>query len=249
MAANLADTLIGTAPHANYWLFTTENIYQETPLEMDHWVMAAEFADSVGAHVINTSLSYQTFDNPQDNYTYSDMDGNTTVITKAADIAAAKGILVVAGAGNEGDNPQPHIAAPADGDSVLTVGAVTWQGDYALLSSIGPSFDNRVKPDVMAQGAPTTLIDGTGNFNADFGTSFAAPLIAGLAACMIEAYPSRHSEEIAEYIRESAHLLPLPTILWDTVFLIFRWPLVFLFHNISLKKSSTNSIQTLYKIT
>ncbi|AEV31319.1 subtilisin-like serine protease [Owenweeksia hongkongensis DSM 17368] len=210
MAANLADTMIGTAPDANYWLFTTENIHQETPLEMDHWVMAAEFADSVGAQVINTSLSYQLFDDPQDNYSYSDMDGNTTVITRAADIAASKGILIVAGAGNEGGTSQPHIAAPADGDSVLTVGAVNWQGDYASLSSIGPSFDNRVKPDVMAQGSPTTLIDGTGNFNADFGTSYAAPLVAGLAACLIEAYPSKHSEEIANYIRESAHLYATP---------------------------------------
>lgn len=210
MAANLADTIIGTAPDANYWLFTTENIHQETPLEMDHWVMAAEFADSVGAHVINTSLSYQTFDDPLDNYSYSDMDGNTTVITKAADLAAAKGILVVAGAGNEGESSQPHIAAPADGDSVLTVGAVDWQGAYAPLSSIGPSFDNRVKPDVMAQGYPTTLIDGTGNFSADFGTSYAAPIVAGLAACLIEAYPAKHSEEVANYIRGSAHLHATP---------------------------------------
>ena len=210
MAANLADTIIGTAPDANYWLFTTENIYQETPLEMDHWIMAAEFADSVGAHVINSSLSYQTFDDPQDDYSYSDMDGNTTIITKAADMAASKGILVVASAGNEGGTPQPHIAAPADGDSVLTVGAVNWQGDYASLSSIGPSFDNRVKPDVMAQGSPTTLIDGTGNVNADFGTSYAAPLITGLAACLIEAYPSKHSEEVANYIRKSAHLYTTP---------------------------------------
>jgi hypothetical protein len=210
MAANLADTIIGTAPDANYWLLTTEDIYQETPLEMDNWVMAAEFADSAGAHVINTSLSYQRFDNPQDNYSYSDMDGNTSVITRAADIAASKGILVIASAGNEGDQAQPHIGAPADGDSVLTVGAVSWQSNYALLSSIGPSFDGRVKPDVMAQGSPTTLIDGTGKFNADFGTSFSAPLVAGLAACLIEAYPARHSEEIANYIRQSAHLFSSP---------------------------------------
>lgn len=210
MAANLADTIIGTAPDANYWLFTTENVYQETPLEMDHWVMAAEFADSVGVHVINSSLGYQLFDNPQDDYHYSDMDGNTTIITKAADMAAAKGILVVAAAGNTGDSQQPHIVAPADGDSVLTVGAVSWQGDFASFSSIGPSFDKRVKPDVMAQGSPTTLIDGTGNFNADFGTSYAAPQIAGLVACLMEAYPAKHGEEIADYIRQSAHLHATP---------------------------------------
>lgn len=210
MAANIPDTMVGTAPDANYWLFTTENILQETPLEMDHWVMAAEFADSVGAHVINTSLSYRTFDNPQFDYNYSDMDGNTTIITKGADIAASKGILVVASAGNEGSSAQPHIGAPADGDSVLTVGAVTWQGDYALFSSIGPSADGRVKPDVMAQGSPTTLINHQGQTDINFGTSFSAPIIAGLSACLIEAYPSSHSEEIANYIRQSAHLYTNP---------------------------------------
>lgn len=206
MAAYIKDTIIGAAPHANYWLFTTENIGHEMPIEMDHWVMAAEFADSVGVHVINSSLTYRTFDNPQDDYSYNDMDGNTTVITKAADLAASKGILVVVGAGNEGDTPQPHIGAPADGDSVLAVGAVSWQRNYALFSSRGPSADGRVKPDVVAQGSPTALIDGSGNFNASFGTSFASPLIAGLAACLVEAYPSKHSEEIADYIRQSGHL-------------------------------------------
>ena len=205
MAAHLPDTFIGTAPHANYWLFTTENIMYEKPLEMDYWVMAAEFADSVGVHVINTSLSYRTFDDPQNDYSYSDMDGNTTVITRAADLAASKGILVIASAGNEGDNPEPHIAAPADGDSVLTVGAVTWQGDYASFSSRGPSADGRVKPDVVAQGSPVTMVDGLGQVNIDFGTSYAAPLVAGLAACLVEAYPARHSEEIANLIRQSAH--------------------------------------------
>ncbi len=210
MAANIPDTIVGTAPDANYWLFTSENIFYEAPIEMDYWLMAAEFADSVGVHLISTSLSYRTFDNPLDNYSYNDMDGNTTIITKAADWAASKGILVVASAGNDGDNSKLYIAAPADGDSVLTVGAVTWQGDYASFSSIGPSADGRIKPDVVAQGSPATLIDGLGQVNIDFGTSFSAPIIAGLAACLIEAYPAKHSEELAGFIRQSAHLYANP---------------------------------------
>jgi len=210
MAAMDTLLMVGTAPHANYWLLSSENIHHERPIEMDHWVMAAEFADSVGAHVINSSLSYKTFDNPSHNYTYSQMDGNTTVITKAADIAASKGILVVIAAGNSGDGPLPHIGAPADADSVLTVGAVTWESDYALFSSRGPSADGRVKPDVMAQGSPTIVLQENSLANVEFGTSYAAPLIAGLAACLIEANPARHSEEIANFIRQSAHLYSSP---------------------------------------
>ena len=210
MAANHPDTLVGTAPHANYWLFTTEDISQETPIEMDYWLMAAEFADSVGAHIINTSVSYTTFDNSQNNFSYSDLDGNTTLITKAADKAASKGILVVSSAGNNGDQAWQYIGAPADGDSVLSVGAVSYLGDYAQFSSRGPSFDGRVKPDVAAQGSPTTLVDGTGIVSFDFGTSYSAPLIAGLAACLMEAYPAKEGEEIADYIRQSAHLYTSP---------------------------------------
>lgn len=214
MAANISDTIIGTAPDANFWLLTTENIHQELPEEMDFWVMAAEYADSVGAHIINSSLSYRVFDIPIHNLSYSDMNGNTTVITRAADMAASKGILVIASAGNSGETPYPYISAPADGDSVLTVGAVDWQEQYASFSSIGPTFDGRIKPDVVAQGAPVTMIDGQGNVNIEFGTSYSAPIISGLAACLIEAYPNRHSEEIANFIRQSADHFTAPN---DTI--------------------------------
>lgn len=211
MAAHIPDSITGMAPHANYWLFTTENVFQETPLEMDHWIMAAEFADSVGAHVINSSLSYRVFDDPQYDFVYSDMDGNTAAITRAADMAASKGILVVSSAGNEGANPYPYIAVPADGDSVLTIGAVSWQGDYAPFSSIGPTADGRVKPDVVAQGSPTTVINSQGQVDISFGTSFSSPLIAGLSACLIEAYPAMHSEEIANMIRQSGSTYTSPS--------------------------------------
>lgn len=206
MAALDTGTFVGTAPHANYWLLTSEDIGSETPVEMDNWLMAAEFADSVGAHVINTSLGYTTFDDPADDYSYSDMDGNTTVVTRAADWAASKGIIVVASAGNEGSGSWQYISAPADGDSVLAVGAVDATSTYVAFSSRGPSYDWRIKPDVAAMGAGTVLINAVGNLQGGFGTSFSSPLIAGMAACMVQAQPTLHGEVLARNIRRSGHL-------------------------------------------
>ena len=206
MAALDTGTFVGTAPHANYWLLTSENIGSETPLEMDNWLMAAEFADSVGAHVINTSLGYTTFDDPTDDYSYADMDGNTTIVTRAADWAASKGIVVVASAGNEGSGAWQYISAPADGDSVLAVGAVDASSNYVAFSSRGPSYDWRIKPDVAAMGAGTVLINALGNLQGGFGTSFSSPCIAGMAACMVQAQPTLHGEVLARNIRRSGHL-------------------------------------------
>jgi hypothetical protein len=210
MAALDSGLFVGTAPHANYWLLSSENIGSETPIEMDHWLMAAEFADSVGAHVINTSLGYFTFDDPADDYSYSDMDGNTTIVTKAADMAAAKGLVVVASAGNEGASSWQFIAAPADGDSVLSVGSTDASGNYSSFSSKGPSFDNRVKPDVAGMGSGTVLINAVGTVSSGFGTSFSSPCIAGMAACLIQAQPTRHGQQIANQIRQSGHLYWTP---------------------------------------
>jgi hypothetical protein len=206
MAALDTGVFVGTAPHANYWLLTSENVHSETPLEMDHWLMAAEFADSVGAHVINTSLGYTTFDDTADSYSYSDMDGNTTVVTRAADWAASKGIIVVASAGNEGGGSWQHIGAPADGDSVLAVGAVDGTGAYVGFSSRGPSYDWRIKPDVVAMGAGTTLINIIGDISAGNGTSFSSPCIAGMAACVVQGQPTLAGQTIANNIRFSGHL-------------------------------------------
>lgn len=206
MAALDSGAFVGTAPHANYWLLTSENVHSETPLEMDHWLMAAEFADSVGAHVINTSLGYTTFDDANDSYQYSDMDGNTTLVTRAADWAASRGIIVVASAGNEGSGSWQYISAPADGDSVLAIGAVDATGAYAGFSSRGPSYDWRIKPDVVAMGSGTTLINSQGFVQSGFGTSFSSPLIAGMAACLVQAQPTLHGEVIARNIRRSGHL-------------------------------------------
>ncbi|HPE56260.1 MAG TPA: S8 family serine peptidase [Bacteroidales bacterium] len=205
MGANLPGQMVGTAPHADYWLLRSENGSTEYLVEELNWVSAAEFADSVGADVINSSLGYTTFDDPSQDHSYSDMDGNTTPITIGADLAASKGILVVNSAGNSGNSSWLYIGAPADGDSVFTIGAVNSSGNYASFSSRGPTFDGRIKPDVVAQGQSTVLINAfTGSVTTGSGTSFSSPVTAGMVACLWSAFPDRKNTEVMEAIRQSA---------------------------------------------
>lgn len=203
MAAYLRGTIVGTAPEATYWLYRTENVSSEYRIEEVNWLIAAEKADSVGVDIINSSLGYNTFDDASMNYPYKDMDGNTAIITQAADFAAATGILVVSSAGNEGNDPWKYIVAPADGDSVLTVGAVNPDGSYAAFSSKGYTADGRIKPNISAMGTNVTLV-GPFGFTAGQGTSFAAPTIAGLAAGFWQANPNLSNMQIIDYLQRSA---------------------------------------------
>ena len=205
MGGNLPGQLIGTAPKASYWLLRSEDAGSEYLMEEYYWVNAAEFADSVGVDIINSSLGYSIFDNPLENHTYADMDGNTTGVTIGADMAAEKGILVVNSAGNSGgNNPWRYITAPADGDSVFTIGAVNASGQYAYFSSEGPTYDGRTKPDVSAQGMATvTAVLPTGIGGGD-GTSFSSPLIAGASACLWQANPTFNNMDLIDAIRSSA---------------------------------------------
>jgi hypothetical protein len=204
MAANIPGLMIGTAPKASYWLLRSENAPQEYVDEEYNWVSAAEFADSVGADVINSSLGYTEFDDPSQNHTYADMDGNTTVVTRGADIAATKGILVVNSAGNSGTNSWFYIGAPADGDSVFTIGAVDNSGYYVDFSSKGPTYDGRIKPNVVATGQGTTVSDGYDGVTFGSGTSFSSPIIAGMSACLWQAMPGKTNMEIQDAIMHSA---------------------------------------------
>ena len=128
MGANLPGQIVGTAPHASFWLIRTEVAWYEAPVEEYNWAAGAEFADSIGADIINSSLGYTTFNDMIFNHTHADMNGNTTPVTRAADLATSRGMMVVNSAGNDGDKPWHYIGAPADGDSVLTIGAVNSQG-------------------------------------------------------------------------------------------------------------------------
>ncbi len=203
MAANLPGEIVGTAPNATYWLFKTEAPF-EYRIEEDNWVAAAEYADSLGIDVINTSLGYNEFDKSSMNYTLDDIDGNTARITIGADIAASKGMLVVNSAGNEGNSSWGKVTAPGDGDSVFTIGAVNSSGNYAPFSSRGPTADGRIKPNVVGQGQGTFVLSTSGNLGTSNGTSFSSPLIAGISTCLWQAFPNKTNIEIINAIQQSA---------------------------------------------
>ena len=210
MGANLPGVLVGVAPRANYWLLSTEDETSETIQEEYNWIAGAEFADSVGADIINSSLGYSTFDDTLQNHTYADLDGKTTPVTLGALWAARKGILVVNSAGNEGSSSWKYILAPADADSILAVGGCDLAGNYVLFSSQGPSADGRIKPDVMAPALNVDVVNSFGGVGGANGTSFASPLIAGLAACLWQAHPGKTAQEIRTEIIQSAHLVATP---------------------------------------
>ncbi|MFN2423223.1 MAG: S8 family serine peptidase [Cryomorphaceae bacterium] len=210
MAADEPGLMIGTAPDASYILCITEDVTFERRIEEAHWIAAAEYADSLGVDVINTSLGYTDFDVLEENYTYEDMDGNTTLITRGSDIAASRGILIVTSAGNQGAQAWQYISAPADGDSVLAIGAVDPESSVAAFSSRGPSSDGRVKPNIVAQGQQTAFTDmdlGTATGN---GTSFSAPVISGMAASLWQAFPEATAWQVHQAIEASAHLFQMP---------------------------------------
>jgi len=206
MGAYTEGQLIGTAPKGSYWLLRSEYVLSENVLEEYNWVSAAEFADSVGADVINSSLGYIDFDMPVWDHDYEDMNGSTAVVTIGADIAESKGILVVNSAGNSGYNEaSPWIGAPADGFNVFSIGAVTDTGERAAFSSIGPTADGRTKPDVMAQGEGSAVADGGSGVTFGNGTSFSSPIMAGMSACLMQAFPERTPAEIRAAIKQSGN--------------------------------------------
>ncbi len=205
MAGIKTNELIGTAPEASYWLLRSEYAPTETISEEYNWVAAAEFADSAGADIINSSLGYTTFDDPINNHTYADMDGNTTIITKAADKAFSKGMLVVNSAGNSGNSLWFYIGAPADGKNVLSIGAVEHDGSYANFSSRGPTYDGRIKPNVSAIGRFSAVVNTSGNVVYSNGTSFSSPEVAGMSASLWQAFPNKTNSQIKDAIERSAN--------------------------------------------
>lgn len=211
IAGFVENQFVGTAPDASFYLFITEDNTKETPLEESLWVEAAERADSLGVDVINTSLGYYTFDNPKHDYTYADMNGSKTIISRGAEIGFSRGMILVNAAGNEGADPWKYIIAPADAKSVLAVGAVNASKIIANFSSFGPTSDGRVKPDVLAHGQAVYVINAAGNIATLNGTSFASPVMAGVVACFWQKNSTKTNKEIIQIIKESAHLYNNPS--------------------------------------
>jgi len=207
----LENQYVGTAIDSDFYLFITEKTEEEIPQEEVWWIAAAERADSIGVDVINTSLGYNEFDDSRYNYTYEDMDGETAFITRGAQIAAEKGIMMVNSAGNSGNDDWFYITAPADGFDVFTIGAVDSDGTPAPFSSFGPTPDGRIKPDVAAHGYQTAVINPNGEINGSYGTSFSSPIMAGAMACFIQAFPNIHPSVLRQKVRESANHFNNPT--------------------------------------
>lgn len=211
VAANLPQTFVGTAPGAEIALYTSEDLNSEQPIEEDNWVAAAERADSLGADIITTSLGYNTFDPPFPDETYNQLDGKTTFVAQGANKAVTKGILVLASAGNEGITPWHYILTPGDADSALTIGAVDSSNSVFLSSSYGPNAAGILKPDVVAMGVQSAVIFSSGNVTNASGTSFATPVIAGLAACLMQADTLQTPFQIRQLIKKSADHFNQPT--------------------------------------
>ncbi len=201
--ADWPDNLVGAAPHANLALALTENPFSETRIEEYSWIAGAEWADSLGADILNTSLGYTEFDDSTTNFTYADMDGKISHISVANGMTAAKGMVSVTSAGNSGNNPWRYIGAPADATNILSVGAVDQAGLLATFSSRGPTYDHRIKPEVSAMGARTAVQATDSTARLGSGTSYSAPMIAGAAAVLWQAYPALTSSELMRWIIES----------------------------------------------
>jgi subtilisin family serine protease len=210
LAANAPEVHIGTAPDADYWLLRSEVNHLEQPIEEDLWAMAVETADSLGADIINSSLGYYAFDEGRGSYRLQDLNGRTAFISRAASMLADKGIVLCNSAGNSGMGQWKKVGVPADAHNIITVGAIDRAKRLASFSSIGPSQDGRIKPDVVAQGAPAALISGRGTLVHDMGTSFSTPIVCGMVACLWQALPNKTAKEIIQLVRENAdqHLEP-----------------------------------------
>ncbi len=206
LAGNIPGELLGAAPEASYWLIRTEDAGSEYPVEEEYWLAGAELADSVGADIISSSLGYFTFDDSRFDHTYSDMEGCTTVAARAAVMAARRGMIVVNSAGNERDNTWYYIITPADADSILAVGAVDTLLQPTYFTSSGPAADGRVKPDVAALGRNVFIQLSDSTVGQGSGTSFSAPLLSGMTACLWQAFPTVRAQRIIQTIREcSSH--------------------------------------------
>ncbi len=206
MASNMPGKLVGTSPKANFVLYRSEDVASESPIEEQYWIVAMERADSIGADITTTSLGYNKFDNPAFDYSYAELNGKTTMMARAATMAARKGMILLVSAGNEGNKTWKFITTPADADSILSIGAVDASGIPGSFSSYGPTADGRIAPTVASAGVNMYVSTISGGItNTGSGTSFASPNLAGLVACFWQAFPEFTNMEIIEAIKRSSN--------------------------------------------
>lgn len=204
ISGNTPGELIGTAPKASVVLIRTEDVFSEKPIEECNWIVGVEYADSLGVDIATTSLGYTSFDSPYTSHTYSDLDGKTSPMSVAATMAARKGIFVLNAAGNDGNNAWMYIGVPADADSICAVGAVDGSGVHAGFSSVGPTADGRIKPDLSSMGQGSYVCAPNGTFMSGNGTSFATPILAGAVACLWQANPTKTNMQIMQALKATA---------------------------------------------
>ncbi len=210
MASYYKDTIVGSAPKANYYLFITEDVRSESKIEELNWAIAAQMADSIGVDIINSSLGYTEFDDVQTNYKTSDMNGRTSISSKAAGIACAKGIIVVNSAGNLGAKNWRVISAPSDHESVMTIGSIDSDMNISEFSSRGWNANGDIKPNIVGIGRATNLYYNDGEYFKGSGTSFSSPTLAGLIACLWQKNPSWTADQVKKSIYESASNFTFP---------------------------------------
>ena len=210
IASYLPDTLMGPAYDAFFLLAKTELEGQELRVEEDHWMMAAEWAERLGADIVSSSLSYSTFDAGEGDYSYQDMDGRSTIVTRAAQELAKRGVLVVSSAGNEGNTPWYYITAPADGFYTLAVGSVNSNNNLSAFRSRGPTYDGRLKPDVVALGENVFGVGSSEIIRPNRGTSYSCPLVTGIAAQVLEQFPRTDLITLLHVLRKSGDQAELP---------------------------------------
>lgn len=214
MALNLPYKVMGSAPESSYLLLRSEDERSEFPVEEDYWIAAIEYADSVGVRLVNTSLGYSQFDDATLNYTHKQLTGETSLISRASNMAFNKGMLIVGSAGNEGNKPWGKITVPGDSKKMLTVGAISRDSTIVSFSSRGPTADGRIKPDFVSIGRAAVTIGQTGAIGRDNGTSFSSPFLVGLIGSLWSVNPALNRNDLIDIVRRSANQYHSP----DSIF-------------------------------
>lgn len=214
MALDQPGLMIGSAPEASYWLLRSEDVTSEFPVEEDYWVRAIEYADSLGLDVINTSLGYNEFDDKRLNYTHDDLTGEVSFISRAADLAYEKGMIIVVSAGNEGNKAWQKSTPPSDAMNVISVGAIGTDSIIAPFSSFGEMADGRIKPDLVSVGRGTITVDQQGVIGRTNGTSLSSPFLAGLVSSLWSVNPELHRSELIDIIMQSSDRYESPDSLY-----------------------------------